>query len=51
MTNQQLLRAIERHDPKLSVALAWSIPLVELDPLDKKLGTTRMENKIKKETN
>ena len=50
MTEQQLLKAVERHEPKLSVALAFSIPL-ELDRIDKTLGTTRMENKIKKETN
>ena len=50
MTNQQLLKAIERHNPKLSVALAWSIPL-EIDRLDKKLGTTILANKIREEKN
>ena len=50
MTEQWLQQAIERHDPKLSVALAWSIPL-ELDRLDKTLGTTQLANKIQEEKN
>ena len=52
MTEQQLLKAIERHNPKLSVALAWSIPLeLELDRLDRTLGTTLLANKIREEKN
>lgn len=45
-----LLQAIERHDPKLLLALAWSQEL-KLDRIDRTLGTQLYMSKIGKEKN